>query len=407
MAKQQKIPAGKAEEEARLVLEALDRRLNRRAPTAYEKQDSRWLAALKREDELRKFLEVFDGLRTRADADAAKEKEIGDKMNRLRAEYARLGIFQGRRKKEIDAEIEKLRGAEREAEYNARQSRERLLGYASREEVEGDLETVLEVIEELEREKLDTFKSGGYAYSFSSAVAVYSQTPAVAALVDRKLGIAAPYYLAQFGLRDTVTFGCYPQSGDRPEPIEWIVGGKRGQEKERDGLLLVSRYALDCRPYDEGGGTEWKTSSLRKWLNGEFLKRAFTPAQQSLLTGDPDSKVGILDRYGVSLVFALSGTAFHHKEEMPCKATPYAKKMGAWTNADGLCAWWVDERGRIEGSQGMASRYGILVFPAERYTGDPKADWGYGAFSETGAIGVRPAIWLDVSSMEKLEKALR
>ena len=405
MAQQQEKRTGIDEEDARLVLEALGRRQNREAPTAWEKQDKRWIAALRREDDLRKFLDVFDGLKEKADEDAAKNNELQDRMNRLRAEYARLGFLQGRRKKEISAQIGEILDAAKEAEYNAARSKEKLLGYTSRAQIESDLEAALDAIDDLERQKLGTYQSGGYALSFSSAVAQYKERPGVAALVDQKLGAAGPCYLAQFGLREVVSFGQYPQKGDAPEPIRWLVGGEKQQEKKSGSLLLVSLDALDCKPFDESGSTDWKTSSLRRWLNGEFLERAFTPAQQSLLMSSSDDKAWLLDRDGVDRAFALTWVFSGHRSVMSCTPTPYAQKMGAWTK-DGVCAWWVNEPCRLKDDSDKAGRRGILVFPPVNYTGKPEDDWGYGAEPDMTVVGVRPAIRLDVSSLEKLRQAL-
>jgi len=72
---------------------------------------------------------------------------------------------------------------------------------------------------------------------------------------------------------EIVTFGQYEQDGDTdngPEEIEWLVlGGKNGK------VLLLSRSALTTRPFnDSGENCTWETSSIRMWLNGEFLKTA-------------------------------------------------------------------------------------------------------------------------------------
>ena len=75
-------------------------------------------------------------------------------------------------------------------------------------------------------------------------------------------------------------FGSYEQDKDDTngkEPIEWIV-----LDKESDGtLVLVSKYALDVKPYNENRtDVTWETSTLRKWLNEDFYNAAFSAIEQ-------------------------------------------------------------------------------------------------------------------------------
>ena len=61
------------------------------------------------------------------------------------------------------------------------------------------------------------------------------------------------------------------------EDIEWIVlSNKKGK------LLLLSQYMLDCIPYNNKyGDFTWETCSLRKWLNKQFYKNAFTDEEKT------------------------------------------------------------------------------------------------------------------------------
>lgn len=74
-----------------------------------------------------------------------------------------------------------------------------------------------------------------------------------------------------------IFFGKYEQDNNPdngPEPIEWLVVGN---EKEENGqyVLLVSKYILDWKPFDDAGLATWADCSLRKWLNSEFYNMAF------------------------------------------------------------------------------------------------------------------------------------
>ena len=76
-----------------------------------------------------------------------------------------------------------------------------------------------------------------------------------------------------------ISLGTYEQDGDESngaEPIEWLV-----LSTEDRGILLISRYVLDCVPYnDTDEEVTWESCSLRKWLNDDFLNTAFTPEEK-------------------------------------------------------------------------------------------------------------------------------
>ncbi len=81
---------------------------------------------------------------------------------------------------------------------------------------------------------------------------------------------------------DHIFFGHYEQDNDLtngPEPIEWIV------LDVKDGkALLLSKYILDAKPFNEELNDHvWGTSSIRKWLNDEFMNDAFTDDEQAAI----------------------------------------------------------------------------------------------------------------------------
>jgi hypothetical protein len=80
----------------------------------------------------------------------------------------------------------------------------------------------------------------------------------------------------------TVCFGQYEQgSGCEGEqsPIEWIV------LDERDGmLLLISKTGLETGPFNsKKQRATWAESSIRAWLNSDFLNKAFTQEEQGAI----------------------------------------------------------------------------------------------------------------------------
>ena len=71
---------------------------------------------------------------------------------------------------------------------------------------------------------------------------------------------------------DVIEFGSYFRTKYKQKlPIEWIVLNRQAVSNEASKLLLVSKYALDCKPYNKRDeGITWEESALRTWLNGDF-----------------------------------------------------------------------------------------------------------------------------------------
>ena len=72
---------------------------------------------------------------------------------------------------------------------------------------------------------------------------------------------------------DIIEFGIYPQGADGSVlPIEWIV-----LDVNENEALLISRHGLDCKQYHhERTKITWEYCDLRKWLNNDFIRSAFS-----------------------------------------------------------------------------------------------------------------------------------
>ena len=78
---------------------------------------------------------------------------------------------------------------------------------------------------------------------------------------------------------DYIYFGKYymDEISTVKTPIRWRVLSVQG-----DDALLLADQALDCQRYNESeGSTDWKTSTIRQWLNQTFLQEAFTNEEQN------------------------------------------------------------------------------------------------------------------------------
>ena len=129
----------------------------------------------------------------------------------------------------------------------------------------------------------------------------------------------APFQKGSF-----ITFGKYPHgANDEIAPIEWQV-----LDVSADDALLISRYGLDRTFYDmRKDMRKWEESILRKWLNEDFLNKAFSPDEVDKI------KVSELVNYGGKnthdRVFCLSyeeAVQYLAHEDQPFQSTDYAQK---------------------------------------------------------------------------------
>ena len=107
------------------------------------------------------------------------------------------------------------------------------------------------------------------------------------------LGTAAAQ-AENFQAGDYVTFGHYEQDGSMVnggESIRWLILDVDGDE-----LLLLSEKGLETHPFHAASdGTMWSGSAVRRWLNQEFYKAAFSEEERKAIlttTVDKDAAYG-------------------------------------------------------------------------------------------------------------------
>lgn len=187
-----------------------------------------------------------------------------------------------------------------------------------------------------------------------------------------------------------VRFGKYNLQSS-PEPIEWMT-----LIAEEEKVLLLSRYGLDNHPYSSDytkkSHVVWENSTLRAWLNNEFLNKAFTEEEQSLILTtevDNSSSQGCFDTDGGNdtrdrvflLSYAEAWRAFRNDSARKCQPTAYAVKRGAFREKDGQCMWWLRSPGASENTACFVMQDGrrgnneaFYRFPAVRPAMWVKAD---------------------------------
>ena len=185
---------------------------------------------------------------------------------------------------------------------------------------------------------------------------------------------------------DVISFGRYPCDRDGSlAPLEWQV-----LEVSSGEALLITRCCIDCRQYHHRGeDITWEDCDLRKWLNGDFLRTAFseTEIRRILVSslknaGNPQYAApggnGTMDR-----IFCLSTEEalryLGDKAERVCRATPYAREKGVFTsNYSGGAHFWLRSPGHYQTNAAVVMADGELNY------------YGDGVFSVCNAV--RPAL---------------
>ena len=211
---------------------------------------------------------------------------------------------------------------------------------------------------------------------------------------------------------DIVEFGIYEQDLDYTngkETIDWIV-----VEKTKKSILLVSKYAIDQLPFNiKDKNVTWENSSIRKWLNKEFINNAFNKTEKSMIKEvtlknlgsargwiddekDTKDKIFLLTEYDLLRGFELdiilnSGLK---KESLykqydiglKCALACYKgiKAIGSSLTSDGekTCYWWLR-------TSYSSSRQCYV---------DWLGDFRYGGESTDEVLGVRPAMYISLKS---------
>lgn len=163
---------------------------------------------------------------------------------------------------------------------------------------------------------------------------------------------------------DYVKFGKYNHSA-----IEWQV------LKKNDGkALLISRYALDKRAYDEFTYvTGWEKCTLREWLNSDFYDSAFISYEkEKILETHVSEESNTNDK-----IFLLGIN----------EAVNYLDLGGQrqCTTNDGKNVWWWLR------SLGSNSKLAAIV------NNDGSVDYNGISMDNEGG-GVRPALWVNLES---------
>lgn len=196
--------------------------------------------------------------------------------------------------------------------------------------------------------------------------------------------------VAQIG--DIIYFGEYEQdnkTSNGKEEIEWKV-----LEKDENGkMLVISRYALDCRHYHSSvQQVTWETSDIRQWLNNDFISTAFNSTQKSKIktvtlenrdNADYNTNGGNDTKDRVFLLSIDEAKAYLPSTiERVCIATKYAESQGSQLESlTRSCRWWLRSPGSTLYNASFVKVDGFIL-----QLGTPVS---------IEKRSVRPAMWLE------------
>ena len=164
----------------------------------------------------------------------------------------------------------------------------------------------------------------------------------------------------------------------------------KGTDEEQVKALLISKYIIDVREFDNDGGS-WADSSLRQLLNGEFWD-TFAVTDQERVINTNDDMVFVLSRAEVKKYFkensdrvAVLNVSETKLNEIADRTTTTLETLREQNgNKDGFQWWLRDDSTEDDG--------GLIVMPDGEF-------WTY-ANDKTFFYGVRPALWLDITPKE-------
>ena len=190
---------------------------------------------------------------------------------------------------------------------------------------------------------------------------------------------------------EIIRLGTYPQGvNGEIGPIEW-------QELfvENDKALVISKYILDCKPFNEKlDNVTWGNCYLRKWLNERFYNVAFNNEDKLMILQSrikADQNPIHFNWQGIDTqdyVFLLSGEEtekyFLNDDERISKRTEYS---GNCSNAlkkreRDYYFWW---------TRTVSDDFSASIIDAHGFI-DYEGDLVKGLYD----LGVRPAMWIKI-----------
>lgn len=188
-------------------------------------------------------------------------------------------------------------------------------------------------------------------------------------------------------------------------PMKWRVLMLEGSI----ALLLADRMPDVCPFNSEATDVCWEVCSLRRWLNGEFINRAFSASEQAAIvtttisnapnyyfgtsSGPSTSdRVFVLSELQVFVTETAKSYGFYPGDELNDKArrftaTMYAKCRGAWWSS----------KDALVGNSFWSTRTNGYTMANTTFVGDAGDIYNRGISVTCNDIAVLPALYVDLS----------
>ena len=196
-------------------------------------------------------------------------------------------------------------------------------------------------------------------------------------------------------------------------PIKWRVLNISGTE-----ALLIADRMPDVYPFNnEAVDVNWEQSALRKWLNDEFLNRAFSTEDQAAilvtaLENAPNfyfntysgpatiDKVFVLSENEVFATDAAKSYGFYPGDEVNDKARRFTSTMYAKCRG----AWWSSSSNNL-GNSFWSTRTNGYTMANTTFVGDAGDIYNRGIAVTCNDMGIVPAMTVDLSRAQWKEAA--
>ncbi len=189
---------------------------------------------------------------------------------------------------------------------------------------------------------------------------------------------------------DVITFGRYPHTAEGfSQRLFWQVLDTWGNE-----VLLITVMGIDTLKYHhEYQEITWEECDLRKWLNDDFVYRAFSDREYDMIKDthvknedNPESHIpGGNDTVDRVFLLSIAEARRYFKDNAAriMKPTDYAVARGIQCDSKtGGSPWWLRSPGEN------------VDYAAHMYTDGEIAIEG--SYVPVRGCGVRPAIWITV-----------
>ena len=381
----EKHKAEEAEEEANKVIAAITARQNSKQKQSLEQ---RLATAKQKVTYLEKLCDNYDQTTSQVTQLNSEKTEASDKLNELRTERNSLGLFAGKEKKRLDTEIIDMVETIRQIEHKLTATCKQLGGFSTKAAADNALALAKSNVSALQTKFDEAKKQGLGEYSYNQAIRTLISNPRVLQIVHEKI----PKLISSYQGFVTIRFGRYLQTPKNEfTDIEWLV-----LKTEEDRALLISKYALDCQPYnDSRTSVTWETCSLRKWLNGAFFSDAFNTDEQKSIqrtTVAAEKNPSYNTSPGKNTkdkVFLLSiaevNRFFDSDSAKQCEGTAYCYAQGADKDDNGVYEWWLRSPGSDSHSAIIVDEGGLVD--------------DIGADVNIKDTAVRPALWIDLGTI--------